>query len=235
MKRFISAFAIIILSISVCAQAQEVASIPARAQSFVEAGIGFNANHTITTAGYYRHWRLSQSKPFFDKFFIGTGLRFNGFGAKDVRFVSAPPALYKTFGADSILTPSPAIYTTNIFLNLGYQITARMQAGFDIDVFGLSFGPNGSPTFISNGVPQTAKVNPTPVNVLLVGANNRGSLLSNLYLRYKISDRWGARVSYQTFYAEITTEELLQIMPENNKRFRHTTKVFALGANYHFR
>lgn len=215
--------------------AQDSNELPSmRAQSFVEGGIGFNANHTIIKAGYYRNWRLSENKRFFDKMYLGTGIRFTGFGAKEIRFTSSPPGLYNSFLADSIFAPAPALYAINIFFNIGYQLSERMQAGLDIDVVGLSFGPNGSPTFISNGVAQTAKVNPTPVNTLLIGANNRGSLLSNLYLRYKITDRWGARVSYQTFYAEITTEELLQTVPENNQRFRHVTKLLGLGVNYHF-
>lgn len=234
MKYFFSV-ALLLFSLTSFVFAQDSEELTKPAQSFVEAGIGFNSNHTVLSAGYYRAWRLSESKSFFDKMYIGTGGRFSGFGAKEVRFTSAPRGLYRTNNADSIFTPAPAIYAINIFLNLGYQINENFQAGFDIDLAGLSFGPNGSPTYISNGVPQTAKVNPTPVNVLMVGANNRGSLLSNLYLRYKINNRWGVRASYQTFYAEITTEELLQTVPENNKRFRHTTKLLGLGVNYHFR
>ncbi len=207
----------------------------AEQQSFAEIGVGLNSNHTVFSAAYHHNWHLSATKKTWKDFYIGTGLRFNAFGARDVTFISAPPSLYKTDNADSILAPAPAIYNVNIFLNLGYQITPKLQVGFDIDVAGFSFGPNGSPIFISGGVGQVVKVNPTPTNILLISSNNRGSLLSNLYVRYKISDKWGARLSYQTYYAEITTEKLWQTVPVNNQRFRHTTKLIGLGFNYNFR
>ncbi len=206
-----------------------------RSSSYVELGYGLNGDASVLSAGYYRNWMLSQDKKVLKNIFIGSGLRFNGFGAKNIYFTSAPPSLFGTADEDSILAPAPAIYSVNLLINLGYQITPKLQVGFDIDLLGASFGPNGSPTFISNGVEQTAKVNPTPLNILLVGANDRGSLSSNFYAGYKFSDRWGARVSYQPYFAEITTEDVLQTTPEENQRFRHATAVYGLGVQYHFK
>ena len=205
-----------------------------KAQSFVEIGYGIGKDASRLSAGYYRSWKLSQEKKILKNFSIGTGLRFGGFSAKDIYFTSAPSSLYKTNSADSILAPAPAIYSVNAFLNLNYQITSKIQAGFDIDLIGLSFGPNGSPTFISNGQSQITKVNPTPINLLLINANNRGSLLSNIYVRYQITNRWGGRISYQKSYTEISTEQLLQTIPEDNKRFRYVTGLVGLGVSYHF-
>jgi len=203
--------------------------------SYVEVGFGLNNDASVLSAGYYRNWKLSADKKILKNIYIGTGLRFNGFGAKDIYFTSAPPSLFGTADEDSILAPAPAIYSVNLLINLGYQITPKLQVGFDIDLLGASFGPNGSPNFISNGVSQTTKVNPTPMNILLIGANDRGSLSSNCYVGYKFTDRWGARLSFQPYFAEITTEDLLQTVPEDNQRFRHATAVYGLGVNYSFK
>ncbi len=202
--------------------------------SYADVDYGIGKDVGIISAGYYRDWKLSSSNKVFKKFYLGTGLRFNGFSAKNVYFTSAPSGLYNTNESDSILAPAPAIYAINALLNIGYQFTSKLEIGFDIDVFGFSFGPNGSPTFISNGQQQLAKVNPTPFNLLLVNTNNRGSLLSNIYIRYNISNRWGARISYQKSYVEIKTEQVLQTTPERNDRFRYVSRLFGLGVSYHF-
>lgn len=205
-----------------------------RAQSYVEVGLGVNKEASIYNVGYYRSWKLSKSKKIWKNIYLGSGVRFNGFGGRDIYFVSSRPQIYKTIDEDSILAPRPAIYSVNTFLNLGYQFSPKIQVGFDIDFLGLSFGPNGSPTFISNGQEQTAKVNPTKINVLGVNANNFGSLLSNIYLRYKITNRWGAHVTLQKSYAEIRTEEVLQTEPGINQRFRYVNRLIGFGVSYHF-
>jgi|GEM_PF-532192 len=207
---------------------------PKKARSLIELGYGINSDASVVSAGYYRSWTLSKSKKILKNINLGTGIRFNGFGGKDIYFVSSRPQFYKTKDEDSILAPAPAIYSVNTFLTIGYQFTPKLQAGFDIDAFGFSFGPKGSPTFISNGQEQTAKVNPTQFNVLAVNANNFGSLLSNIYVRYQFTKNWGARLTYQKSYAEITTEEVLQTKPGINQRFRYVGRLIGLGVSYHF-
>ncbi len=204
------------------------------AKQFAELSYGLNSKTSVLSAGYYRTWTLSKSKKIWKNIYLGSGLRLNGFGGKNVYFVSSRPQLYKTKDEDSIRAPAPAIYSINTFLNLGYNFTSKWQAGFDIDVFGFSFGPNGSPTFISNGQEQVAEVNPTKINVLGVNANNFGSLLSNIYVRYQFTTKWGARLTYQKSYAEITTEEVLQTEPGINQRFRYVGRLIGLGVSYHF-
>ncbi len=205
------------------------------ASSYAELGFGLNGTANVLSAGFYRTWTLSKSKFFWKNIYLGSGFRLNGFGGKNVYFVSSRPQLYKTKDEDSIRAPAPAIYSINTFLNLGYNFTSKWQAGFDIDVFGFSFGPNGSPTFISNGQEQVAEVNPTKINVLGVNANNFGSLLSNIYVRYQFTTKWGARLTYQKSYAEITTEEVLQTEPGINQRFRYVGRLIGLGVSYHFK
>ncbi len=228
-------FICLLFTISFNSQLHAQDSAKHKAQSFLELGYGLNGDAAVLSTGYYRHWKLSQTKKVWQHIYIGTGARFNSFGGKDIYLVSSKAGIYKTTDEDSILAPAPAIYSVNTFLNIGYQITPKLQAGFDIDVIGLSFGPNGSPTFISNGQEQTIKVNPTPINTLGINASNIGSLLSNIYVRYNITSRWGLCLSSQKTYAEIKTEEVLQTEPTTNQRFRYVSRLVGLGVSYHFK
>lgn len=176
-------------------------------------------------------WFLLKSK----KIFVGVGPRFTGFSGTNVSFTSAPNELaLEEANIDTVLAPSPFIYSANVFLNLGYRFNERLSAGFNIDLVGLSFGPNGTPNFISNGNITSVKVNPTPMNILLVGNNDRGTLNSQFYLKYKFNSKLGVKIAFQYLFNELTTETEVQTFPVNNDRFRAKTVQGALGINYMF-
>jgi hypothetical protein len=119
-------------------------------------------------------------------------------------------------------------------INLGYNFTPKMQIGFNIDLLGFSFGPEATPAFRSNGVQVNTKAKPTSFNLLLVGNNDKGTLNSEFYLRYKINNKIGLKVAYQYFFTELTTSTKIQTLPEQNDRFRNKANLFNFGVSYHF-
>ena len=202
---------------------------------FIDLGIGIAKNQGIITGGYYHNWMLSKKRKIIRNIYIGTGFRFTGFFGSNIYFTSAPPALYGiAANEDSLRGKTPYIYSANVFINFGYQFTEKLQIGFDLDAIGFSFGPMGTPDFISNGVPNIVDAKPTPFNVLLVGANDIGTLNGGLYVRYKLAPKISVRATYHTLFTELTTAQKVQTSPELNNRFRHGANLFGVGVGYYF-
>jgi hypothetical protein len=202
-----------------------------KTKQLADLSFGFGNKQGSVVAGYFYNWNLGKSK----KFFIGTGVRFNTFYGTAVNFTSAPASLAgDKLKEDTLLAPKPSASSMNILINLGYNITPKLQAGFNIDLIGASFGPEGSPVFISNGVSTATKAKPAGFNVLLVGNNDRGSLNSEFYARYKITDKFGVKLAYQYFFTELVTTTKVQTLPEANDRFRNKAALINIGFSYHF-
>jgi hypothetical protein len=202
-----------------------------KTQQLADLSFGFGSKQGSVVAGYFYNWNLGKSK----KFFIGTGVRFNTFYGTGVNYTSAPADLAgDKLKEDTLLAPKPSAYSLNLLINLGYNITPKLQAGFNIDLLGASFGPEGSPVFISNGVPTATKAKPAGFNVLLVGNNDKGSLNSEFYARYKITDKFGAKLAYQYFFTELVTTTKVQTAPVANDRFRNKAGLINIGFSYHF-
>ncbi len=228
MKKYIF-LAMIALSASFAAKAQK-ANNP-KSQQLADLSFGFGNKQGSVVAGYFYNWNLGKNK----KFFIGTGARFNTFYGTGVNFTSAPSSLAgDKLKEDTLLAPKPSAFSINILINLGYNITPKLQAGFNIDLIGASFGPEGTPIFISNGVATTTKAKPAGFNVLLVGNNDRGSLNSEFYARYKFTEKFGAKIAYQYLFTELVTTTKVQTTPEQNDRFRNKAGLINIGFSYHF-
>jgi hypothetical protein len=185
-------FAIAFCAVAFAQENNEVVSLAKRS---VYSGIGgaVGDGHFSGLLSGQVDWHFGQKR----RIVLGTGLRFTSFFGQDVVFTSAPPDLAADpLNMDTLLAPTPYIYALNAMLNLGFNITPKLTAGFNIDLVGLSFGPKGTPTFISQGQEQQANVSPTPVNVLLVGDNDLGSLNSHFFAKYSLSEKWRVQLAY---------------------------------------
>ncbi len=223
---FLAAFA---LSTTITATAQK--TVNPKSQQLADLSFGFGNKQGSVVAGYFYNWNLGKSK----KFFIGTGARFNTFYGTGVNYTSAPSNLAgDKLKEDTLLAPKPSAYSLNLLINLGYNISPKLQAGFNIDLIGASFGPEGSPNFTSNGISSATKAKPAGFNVLLVGNNDKGSLNSEFYARYKFTDKFGAKIAYQYFFTELVTTTKVQTAPEANDRFRNKAGLINIGFSYHF-
>ena len=78
------------------------------------------------------------------------------------------------------------------------------------------------------------KAKPTSPKVLLVGDNDRGSLNSHFYGRYKLNEKIGLNVAYQFLFNELKTNTKVQTIPEANDRFRTKSSQIYVGLSYHF-
>ena len=210
-----------------------ILSLGAKAQvgtSFeLGGGIGSSVG-SISTSGF-QNWGIGAKK----KFYVGTGVRFTSFFGSNVNFTTAPADLTADDkNVDTLLAPSPGVNSLNLTINLGYKISEKLDVGFNIDAIGISFGPTGTPSYIRNGKSTPSSASPTSPNLLLIGDNDKGSLNSHLYVRYKLSDHLGLKLAYQYLFNELTTSTKIQTIPSTNDRFRAKSGMIYVGLNYNF-
>lgn len=200
-------------------------------QQFVNLTFGFGNSEMSYSTSYYHNWNLGKK----NKFFIGTGVRFTTSNAKNKNYTSAPSNLAgEATKMDTAFGANTSIYALNALLNLGYNISPKLQIGFNIDLIGISFGPEKTYQFQGSGLQNNTKASPTPLNLLLVGTNDKGTLNSELYLQYKVKEKLGIKIGYQHLFTEITTTSKIQTLPEPNDRFRKISDLFNVGVSFSF-
>lgn len=187
-----------------------------------------------------RNWEFWKSR----RFAIGTGVRVNAYFGHDQFYITAPAKL--TSGSagplvifkqnieaniDSFRIQSPQVNSLNLFINLRYRISSRIQVGFNIDAIGFSFGQRKTGTYINRTEDTVAggTARPTIFNVLLISDNDLGSLSSELYFTYSINDQWSAKLAASFLFTEYTTHTELQQLPEPNDRFRNKSLMIGFG------
>ncbi len=244
MKNGLMTLLVIIACSSIAnAQQKKVKNI----DQFTEFTLGLGSSQATGAIGYVHNWQVGKRK----KFELGLGAKFTSYFATDINYSTAPAKLTsgktglgvlfsETIPAniDTVFFPKSQVNMLNITLNLGYNITPRLYAGFTIDAVGFSFGKQQNGTYFSNegtqGRPVTAK--PTGFNLLLTSDNDLGSLNSEIFARYKISKKLGVKLGYQFLFAEYTTNTKIQTTPggKKNDRFRNKMSGVGLGVTYHF-
>ena len=199
--------------------------------NYAELGGGVGSSVGSVGVALHKNWTLGKK----NKFVIGTGLRFTSLFGTDVNFTSAPPDFTgDDKNIDTLLAPSPSISSLNLMINLGYRVTDKIELGFNIDAIGVSFGAKGTPSYIRNGKKTVTNASPTSPNILLVGDNDKGSLNSQLYVKYEISRNIGIKLAYQYLFNELTTDTKIQTIPSANDRFRAKSTMVYAGISYSF-
>jgi hypothetical protein len=202
-----------------------------KTQQLADLNFGFGKGSVVISAGYHYNWNLGKKK----KIFIGTGARLNQFGGKKLTYTSAPADLAgDDKKVDSVVLAKTGSSSLNLLINLGYNITPKIQLGFDIDAVGFSFGGKKDATFFGNNSAAITKAKPSGANILLIGNNDRGSLNSNFYARYAFTDKIAAKLAFQYYFSEVTTDTEVQTVPQKNDRFRYKSQGIAIGVAYIF-
>lgn len=227
MKQSFLLFSLIFITLTASAQQKD----SKLKETFTDLTIGFTSKQTSIAAGYLTNWTLGKKK----RFYIGTGLRLNAVYSKNQLLTSAPPKLASDLAkTDTLIGSNNQFYAFNAIINVGYHISPKLDAGFNIDLIGFSFGSNKTAQFINNGNSVNTSAKPTGLNILLIGNNDRGTLNSEFYLRYKVNQKLGLKLAVQHFFTELTTATNVQSTPIQNDRFRNISNLVAVGVAYHF-
>ena len=192
MKQIIISVVVLFLTTTAAAQEKKIRAV----NNFADVTIGIGTSQVTGSLSYVYNWKVGKRK----KWELGLGARFISYFGSNLYFRTAPAKL--TSGKtgptvlftknieeniDSVLFPKAQINSLNLTLNFGYNFSKKFSAGLTIDAIGFSFGKKQSGTYYGNnfatGVPVTAK--PTGFNLLLISDNDKGSLNSELFARYK--------------------------------------------------
>ena len=202
-----------------------------------------------SSISYHHNWRPNFGPK--RRFEIGLGLRYSNAFRKEAEFITSGPAKY-TRGSDApfavvvseqrpenwdtLTVDRPFIHAVNLCLDLGFNFTEKFSFGFNIDLIGVSFGAEKSAYLTYDQFRHPDKVKPYAFNALLTGDLDLGTLNSEFFLRYKITEKWAVRGIFQFLFSEYETQNVEQAFSdgETNKRFRNKANNFGLGLSYYF-
>lgn len=175
---------------------------------------------------FFHLWKLGKQK----KFEVGLGGRLTSVFGSNQYFSSAPPDLARNNNyVDSVFLGSVQINALNIALGFGYSLSPKLSVGFNIDAIGVSFGSTQQGAYVKDLQRTNTAASPTVFNVLLVDVNDRGTLNSEFYARYQLSEKWLLKIGLQHLFTEYTTDTKIQQSPIVNDRFRRIVNMFSVG------
>ncbi len=200
-----------------------------------------NGNQSLGALSWVHFHSLTKKK----RFKVGYGIRFNSQTGKKLYFTTAPASLTskrndpgvlfsKTYNEniDTFYVSKAQSQSLNISINLQYTIKGKYDIGFNIDGIGFSFGGKTTGKYIAfqspdNGTTQTAS--PTKTNLLLISDNDKGSLNSELYVRYWFKPKFAMKVGASFAFTEYTTENKLRL---DNDRWRNKSLMAMFGITF---
>jgi hypothetical protein len=217
---------------------------PTPFSDFAEATLVAGSHRGTFSIAYFHNWKLGKK----DRISVGLGGRATTFFGSELYYITAPAIL--TSGSrgplvlfrenineniDSLLIGSPRVNAVNAAINIQYRISRRTIAGFNIDAIGFSFGGKKDTRYINGDEGANTRAAPTAFNVLLVSDNDRGSLNSEFYGKYFLSEKIALKGAAQFLFTEYTTDTDVQQLPRPNDRFRNKALMFAIGISYRLR
>lgn len=209
-----------------------------RAVDWADAAVGVAKYQGALSLSYVHLWQVGAKQ----KLSLGVGVRFTSYLAANQYYITAPASL--TSGStspfiifqdnlvaniDTFLVKSPQVNSINLSLNVAYQLAKRWAAGFNIDAIGFSFGSSVTGNYINGAAGKMVSASPTAFNLLLVSDNDRGSLNSEMFVRYSLNERWSVKLGGQFLFTEYTTTFPVQQYPAENDRFRNKSLMFCVG------
>ena len=240
----LTASTLILLSTRVIAQEQQSSQ-----NHFIDITGTFGSSQGTVGASYVYNWKLGKKR----RIEVGLGARWTTYFGTKTDFLTAGPAEktrsfttpFVIFFAgqqeenfDTLTVQRPLTNSVNLSLNLGYNLSRKWYAGFNIDLIGFSFGRKGSAVLTSNGTTVIeAEAKPVPFNILLTGDHDHGTLNSEFFLKYALTDRCCLKALYQFIFVEYETTFIEQTFPDGttNNRFRNKANNFGLGVSYKFK
>lgn len=170
---------------------------------------------------------------FGDRLRVGLGARFSAY--VDDHRVAYPngDAHLLAIGANNTLTvDGPRNHAFNVVFAASVRILRGLEAGLDIDLIGVGFGPEitGSYAGTDPAFAGPQQASPSRFDLLLFGTHDYGQLDSEFFLAYWFGS-WGVRAGVSHMSTEYTTTRPLDA---GNDRFRTSATRFFLAGGYRF-
>jgi hypothetical protein len=193
------------------------------------------------SVSYSKLYSFSENR----RFKMGYGVRLNNFFGANKEAITAPAKLtsethsivsllsdYRLNNLDTLKLNS--VWTTSVNAKVVVQYSIRkFDIGFNIDVIGFTIGSKQTGQFLASESPNFHKsaqiANPSALNLLLIGDSDKGSLNSEVFVRYWVSDRMAIRVGGSYQFLEYSTDKNLTF---ENDRFRVKTFMPFIGITF---
>jgi hypothetical protein len=202
---------------------------------------------TTVAVSYVRPWQLNFGKQ--KRWKAGLGLRLTNTSGNEQEYLTAGPArlirgssipIVSLFSArkaenfDTLSIQQPSVYSLNVTGNVSYDFSAKWSVGVNIDLVGVSFG--GKSTAIYKNQTFIDDATPSSFNLLLTDDLDHGSLNSELFVKYNLSQHWSLRGVYNHFFTEFKTNSIKQSFADGtvNNRFRNKASNLGLAISYTF-
>jgi hypothetical protein len=210
-------------------------------ENSIDIDVGIGKSEGAISGALLRDWHLGKK----NRIIVGIGGRATGYVGRNVNYVTAPAELTSdgtgplvifkqniVANMDTLLIARPGVFGLNGMINLGYQFTEKLTIGFNIDAIGFSVGGKEQGRYTNGAQGQTTSGTPTSFNILLVSDNDRGSLNSELYAKYRMGDKLSLKPGLQFLFTEYTTATKVQQFPQPNDRFRKKSLMFMIGFSF---
>lgn len=167
---------------------------------------------------------------------VGYGLRYSSYFGAYGDFISAQSSFGTTPNdIDTVAFENYRIHTLNFALFLSFALTRKMEVELNIDLGGMAYSNpmdgyyNTIKRKMYTDKELFQRAQAPRYNALLIGSNDRGSLNSELVLRYWFGRKMGFKVGVAHMVTELVTDNQLY---NGVNRFRNTTTMVAVGFSY---
>ncbi len=196
--------------------------------------------HSNTVSGnIVKNFKLLKS----EKLHLGPGVRVGYSFGNSVKYTTAPAKYTKKSDAiDTISVSKPMFISINLTLNASYHFSPEWSVGANIDAIGFTFGKKNNADYFPSLASQNEttprkklsdeQVKPSVNNFLLIGNNNRGTIYSEVFVRYHYKDRYSFKLGCSYITTEYSSSNRIGHM--DNYRFRNNSIQYHIGFGYSF-
>ena len=169
------------------------------------------------------------------------------FRTAPARFTSGTASFSALFSDDIIANidtfrvKSFQTFAVNIGVILQYAISDKLEVGFNIDAIGKTWGTTVTGDLISRRNKRkfqdgstSSPSNPETYNFLLISDSDIGSLNSEIYARYWVTNKIGIRAGASFQFVELTTEKKVEINGRLNDTWRSKSLMPMVAVSYKF-
>jgi hypothetical protein len=220
-RKAIAAFAIL-----VSAEVANAQALPPTSEARFEWAIGAASDRFTGAFSFSNHHGIALNQ----RIRIGYGVRYSFFTGNDLRFRTSDRDDLNGAPTEHAVVGKPVIHALNLVVHASSRILGRAELGFNIDVIGVGFGPDRR--LVPEGAMSPAQQgSPTSLNLLRGSARDRGTLNSEFYLGWLLTDHFLLRGGLSHFVAEYGTDEAF---PGGSTRLRVDGNLPFIALGYRF-
>ena len=178
-----------------------------------------------------------------EKLHLGVGARGGFYNGKNLLYYTAPAKYNKNEdGIDTLKVDKTLFVSVSLSLNASYHFNNNWSIGGNIDAIGFTFGNKQNSSFFPSKLSQNEdpprlasnnqQVKPTSNNFFMLGNYSKGTLYSEIFIRYRYKSRYSLKLGYSSITTEYSSK--VKVGHSNNYRFRNTSGQLMLGFGYSF-